>query len=182
LLKLHAEAAEWFHENLVKGKAGAGPRLSEKRGIDRRIAMTGKSVCARQLGCVSAGRRSRLPAPADFAKRIDQARDENRPDGEAYDRFRGRIMFPIHNDVGEVIAFSGRARKEGGAKYLNSPETPLFRRAGPLWSAQNETRPDRSELRDRCEGQLDLITVSKRASPMWSRRKEQLLPKTRRGF
>ena len=45
----------------------------------------------------------------------------------AYDRFRGRIIFPICNDVGEVIAFSGRLLKdaEGAAKYLNSPETPL---------------------------------------------------------
>src|SRR5581483_7276312 len=57
-------------------------------------------------------------------------RDENRLQGDVYDRFRARIMFPICNDIGEVIAFSGRILKEeeGAAKYLNSPETPLFRK------------------------------------------------------
>ncbi len=46
--------------------------------------------------------------------------------GDAYDRFRGRLMFPIWDAKGRVIAFGGRILKEGEPKYLNSPDTPVF--------------------------------------------------------
>ena len=74
------------------------------------------------------------------------------PEGEVYDRFRGRIMFPICNDVGEVIAFSGRVLEKDAetAKYLNSPETPLFRKGRVLFGLHKTKRgADRSGLRDR---------------------------------
>ena len=47
-------------------------------------------------------------------------------DGSHYDRFRGRVMFPIYTLQGKVIAFSGRALGDDTPKYLNSPETPIF--------------------------------------------------------
>ncbi len=69
-------------------------------------------------------------------------RDEERPEGEVYDRFRGRIMFPICNDVGEVIAFSGRLLQSDAkaAKYLNSPETQLFRKGNVLFGLHKTKR------------------------------------------
>jgi DNA primase len=80
----------------------------------------------------------------------------------SYDRFRGRIMFPIHNDVGEVIAFSGRLLKdeEGAGKYLNSPETPLFRKGSVLFGL-DKTKRALIEANSAivCEGQLDLISL-----------------------
>ncbi|MBA2241497.1 MAG: toprim domain-containing protein, partial [Chthoniobacterales bacterium] len=91
-----------------------------------------------------------------------KARDENRPDGEVYDRFRGRIMFPICNDVGEVIAFSGRilSTERETAKYLNSPETPLFRKGGVLFGLHKSKRAlIEANSAIVCEGQLDLITL-----------------------
>src|SRR6202011_1939049 len=52
-----------------------------------------------------------------------------------YDRFRDRVMFPISDWRGRVIAFGGRAlEKEVAAKYLNSPETPLFHKGGTLYN------------------------------------------------
>ncbi len=57
--------------------------------------------------------------------------------GKRYDRFRDRIMFPIHDLKGQVIGFGGRvltsARDEDGPKYLNSPETPLFQKGTELY-------------------------------------------------
>lgn len=51
-----------------------------------------------------------------------------RDDGQMVDRFRNRIMFPITNDRGQIIAFSGRLfDRDDGPKYLNSPETPVFK-------------------------------------------------------
>ncbi|MDR1853503.1 MAG: DNA primase [Azoarcus sp.] len=53
--------------------------------------------------------------------------------GERYDRFRNRIMFPIHDRRGRVIAFGGRVLDAGEPKYLNSPETPLFEKGRELY-------------------------------------------------
>jgi DNA primase len=165
LLQLHAEATEWFHENLVKNKAGAPARdYLKKRGIDRRIAgdwqigFAPESWDAFLTWAIDRGYRR----PQILQSGLIKPRDENRPDGEAYDRFRGRIMFPIHNDVGEVIAFSGRVleKETEGAKYLNSPETPLFRKGRVLFGLHKTKRGlIEANCAIVCEGQLDLITV-----------------------
>jgi DNA primase len=81
----------------------------------------------------------------------------------SYDRFRGRIMFPIHDyRTGEIIAFSGRLLKdaEGAAKYLNSPETPLFRKGSVLFGLHKTKRAlIEANCAVVCEGQLDLISL-----------------------
>ena len=56
-----------------------------------------------------------------------------REDGSRYDRFRERIMFPIRNRKGQIIAFGGRVLGQGEPKYLNSPETPLFEKGRELY-------------------------------------------------
>ncbi|MEN3368796.1 MAG: primase [Verrucomicrobiota bacterium] len=165
LLQLHAEAAEWFHENLVKAKIGAPAReYLKKRGIDRRIAddwqlgFAPESWDAFLSWALERGYRR----PQILQSGLIKPRDENRPDGDAYDRFRGRIMFPIHNDVGEVIAFSGRVleKEAEGAKYLNSPETPLFRKGRVLFGLHKTKRGlIEANCAIVCEGQLDLITL-----------------------
>src|SRR6202171_6130785 len=165
LLQLHLEATEWFHENLVKGKMGGPARdYLKKRGIDRRIAddwqigFAPDSWDALLTWALDRGYRR----PQILQSGLIKPRDENRPDGEVYDRFRGRIMFPIHNDVGEVIAFSGRVleKEAEGAKYLNSPETPLFQK-GKILFGLHKTKRGLIEANCAivCEGQLDLITV-----------------------
>ncbi len=165
LLKLHAEAAEWFHENLVKRELGASAReYLKKRGIDRGVAANW------QIGFAPESWDATLKWALDGGYRRQQIlqsglvklRDEDRAEGEVYDRFRGRIMFPICNDVGEVIAFSGRVLKNDaeGAKYLNSPETPLFRKGNILFGL-HKTKRALIEAGSAiiCEGQLDLITL-----------------------
>ena len=165
LLQLHAEAAEWFHENLVKQKIGAPAReYLKKRGIDRRIANDWQLGFAPESwdACMTWALERGYRRPQILQSGLIKPRDEDRPDGEAYDRFRGRIMFPIHNDVGEVIAFSGRVleKEAEGAKYLNSPETPLFRKGNVLFGL-HKTKRGLIEANSAivCEGQLDLITV-----------------------
>ena len=77
-----------------------------------------------------------------------------------YDRFRGRLMFPICDEQGRVIAFSGRILQgdEKTAKYVNSPETPIFTKGKVFYGLDKTKRP----ILDAgfvviCEGQLDLI-------------------------
>ncbi len=80
--------------------------------------------------------------------------------GYLYDRFRGRLMFPICDEQGRVIAFSGRVLKPDAkeAKYVNSPETPIFKKGQTFYGLDKSKRA----LLDArvaivCEGQLDLI-------------------------
>ena len=165
LLKLHAEAAEWFQENLLKKEVGASARnYLKQRGIDRKIAANW------QIGYAPDSWDAFLKWALDRGYRRGQIvqsglvklRDESRTDGEVYDRFRNRIMFPICNDVGEVIAFSGRILEKDveTAKYLNSPDTPLFRKGNVLFGLHKTKRAlIEANCAIVCEGQLDLITL-----------------------
>lgn len=165
LLQLHAEAAEWFHENLLKREWAKPARdYLKKRGIDRNVAANWQiGFAPDSWDAFLNWAKERGYRRAEIAQSgLVKPRDEERPDGEVYDRFRGRIMFPICNDVGEVIAFSGRVLGSDAetAKYLNSPETPLFRKGNVLFGLHKTKRA----LIDAgsaivCEGQLDLITL-----------------------
>src|SRR5437764_4067844 len=165
LLQLHAEAAEWFHENLVKAKIGAPAREYLKgRGIDRRIAkdwqigFAPESWDAFLNWALERGYQQRVLLESGLVTR----RDDSPGESKGYDRFRNRIMFPIHNDVGEVIAFSGRIldKEAEAAKYVNSPETPLFRKGRVLFGLHKTKRGlIEADCAIVCEGQLDLITL-----------------------
>ncbi len=165
LLQLHAEAAEWFHENLMKGKIGKPAReYLKNRGIDGRVAKDWQIGFAPDSwdACLTWAIERGYRRPQILQSGLIKPRDEDRPAGEAYDRFRARIMFPIHNDVGEVIAFSGRVleKEAEGAKYLNSPETALFRKGRVLFGLHKTKRGlIEANCAIVCEGQLDLITL-----------------------
>jgi DNA primase len=166
LLKLHAEAAEWFHENLIKKEIGEPARkYLKQRGI------TGEIAKRWQLGYApdewdafggwarAQGYDTRELITGGLLKTKDENDTHRRQ--SAYDRFRDRIMFPICNDIGEVIAFSGRLLKDqvGAAKYLNSPETPLFRKGNVLFGLHKSKRAlIEANCAIVCEGQLDLIS------------------------
>src|SRR5437762_9292057 len=163
LLQLHGEAAEWFHENLVKKKAGEPAReYLRGRGIDKRIAkdwqigFAPESWDAFLSWALERGYQQRLLLESGVVTRREEG------ENKAYDRFRNRIMFPIHNDVGEVIAFSGRIldQEAEAAKYVNSPETPLFRKGRVLFGLHKTKRGlIEADCAIVCEGQLDLITL-----------------------
>lgn len=162
LLELHKLAADWFHANLRRSPAGAAARdYLKSRAINSDIAKNW------HLG-YAPDSRDALLQHARAAKFKDH---ELRASGLFHggedkplaDRFRQRLMFPIRNDYGEVIAFSGRVLppSEDPAKYVNSPETPLFSKGRALYGLDKARRP----LADAgvaivCEGQLDLIRVS----------------------
>src|SRR5437867_3004895 len=167
LLKLHAEAAGWFHENLIKKEIGEPARkYLKQRGI------TGEIAKRWQLGYApdewdafggwarAQGYDTRELITGGLLKTKDENETHRRQ--SAYDRFRDRIMFPICNDIGEVIAFSGRLLKdeEGAAKYLNSPETPLFRKGNVLFGLHKTKRAlIEADCAIVCEGQIDLISL-----------------------
>src|SRR5580692_9662667 len=82
--------------------------------------------------------------------------------GGYYDRFRNRLMFPIHNEKGQIIAFGGRAlAADENPKYLNSPETPIYRKSYTLYNLHRAKDAIRKEQRAiLVEGYMDAIGVS----------------------
>jgi len=83
-----------------------------------------------------------------------------------YDRFRERVMFPIRNVKGEVIAFGGRILDQGEPKYLNSPETPIFSKGRELYGLFEA----RQGLRDKgyvlvTEGYMDVVALAQLGFP-----------------
>ena len=179
LLKLHAEAAQRFHENLIKREVGKAAReYLRSRGITAEIAKRWQlGYAPDEWDAFGSWARTRGYDVRDLiASGLVKVKDDSdstrsqwsvSAQGTAhatasYDRFRGRIMFPICNDVGEVIAFSGRLLqdKEGAAKYLNSPETALFRKGSVLFGLDKSKRAlIEADCVVVCEGQLDLISL-----------------------
>ncbi len=171
LLALHAEAAAWFHENLLKAPAAQDARAYlTSRGISTEIARSW------QLGYAPESRDALLDylhGKQFSAEEITQAglvsaREDGRDQSSAtpiqrlFPRFRGRVMFPIRNDYGEVIAFSGRVLDPDAktAKYLNSPETPLFTKGRVLYGLDKSKRAlIEANTAIVCEGQIDLISA-----------------------
>ena len=68
-----------------------------------------------------------------------------RDDGQVSARFRGRLLFPIHDVRGRVVGFGGRLLTEGEPKYLNSPETPIFHKGKQLYNLHQAKGPIRKE-------------------------------------
>ena len=82
-------------------------------------------------------------------------------DGKRYDRFRDRIVFPIHDTRGRVIGFGGRVLGDDKPKYLNSPETPLFHKGRELYGLY-EARKANSKLQRLLvvEGYMDVVALA----------------------
>ena len=89
-------------------------------------------------------------------------------DGAMYDRFRGRVMLPIHDARGRVIAFGGRIldKREGVAKYLNSPDTPLFDKGRTLYNLHRAAPASRQSGRVIVvEGYMDVVALAQAGFP-----------------
>jgi DNA primase len=169
LLSLHAETADWFHQQLLKSRAAQVARDYLKgRGINIEIARSWKlgyapdSWDAFGPWALSQGYSRHELAQSGLVKLRENDPDAEPDQSHFYDAFRGRVMFPICNDNGEVIAFSGRVLQADAkaAKYVNSPETALFTKGSILFGLHRSKRA----LIDKksaivCEGQLDLITA-----------------------
>ena len=132
LLKAHEVAAAWFREQLA-GPAGAPARRQLK---DRDVSA--ETIELLGIGYAPASRdglKTRLMKEG-FAQAvlIRSGLVVQRDEGTTVDRFRNRMMVPIHRDNGAIVAFGGRAMDAGQQpKYLNSPETPIYVKGRTLY-------------------------------------------------
>lgn len=150
-------AAAWFSEQL-ESLAGAEARAYlEARGVT--------AATARQFGIgLAPDSRGKLrSALAHFgdAALIEAGLLISVDDKEPYDRFRGRLMIPIRDPRGRVIAFGGRILGAGEPKYLNSPDTPLFDKGRTLYNLDKAAAAARQSGRIIVvEGYMDVIALA----------------------
>ena len=162
LIEMHREAAALFARQLHEGPEGkVALAYLEDRGLDRQTmarfglgyALSSGDALLRQL-------KSKYPEALLEASGL-VSRDQS-GSGRLYDRFRRRIMFPIANDSGKIVAFGGRAMGDDMPKYMNSPETPIYSKSNLLYHldrAKEALRQDNSAIL--VEGYMDAIAVAR---------------------
>ncbi len=161
LYQLHELLAGWYRENLRNGTAA--PAVSSyfaTRGIPEEFAQR-FLIGASPDSWDSAIRLARQKGFTDKELQLSGIVSEKEGSDHFYDRFRNRLMFPIWNQQGRVVAFSARSieKDPGGWKYVNSPETPVFKKSRTLYALHiaKKSIPERGAIL--CEGQLDVIAM-----------------------
>jgi DNA primase len=159
LFSAMAVAQEWFATRLREGRdADQARRYLESRELALPVAA--------ELGLGYA------PSDKSFLEAMKQLGIEEpvlleaglmvkREDGSTGPRFRGRLLFPIHDLRGRVVALGGRLLGPGEPKYLNSPETPIFHKGGTLYhlhQARNAIRKEGTAIL--VEGYFDVIRLA----------------------
>jgi DNA primase len=180
LLDLNETACQWFQEQLRKPEAAAAREYLKTRGLDQKAIELFRIGYAPESGFLL---RDRLKGEADedalresglfsWKENADDRRQtpDDRQSHQAaaakaaiYSKFRNRIMFPICNESGRVIAFTGRTLatdEKAGPKYLNSPETAIYTKSHVLYNLHLAKEWVRKfEYVILVEGQMDCISV-----------------------
>jgi DNA primase len=160
LVELHREAAAFFVQQLNATQEG---RAAKAYLLDR--GLDSEAMARFGIGFAPSGGEALLRA---FKQKYPEkalevsglfSRDQN---GRLFDRFRRRVMFPIANDSGKIVAFGGRALGDDLPKYLNSPETPIYTKSNILYHLDRA----KEALRQRdfavlVEGYMDAIAVAR---------------------
>ncbi|MBM3556781.1 MAG: DNA primase, partial [Alphaproteobacteria bacterium] len=159
LLDANEAAAKWFEEQLATPAAEEARKYLAGRGLPRaalkrfRLGYAPESRNALKGALLAQGIDEALQIEAGLLVKPEEG-------GLAYDRFRGRITFPIADRQGRIVAFGARALGDQQPKYLNSPETPLFSKGRQLYNLG----PARAAARQGlplivAEGYMDVIAL-----------------------
>jgi DNA primase len=166
LFKINQEAARFYRQCLLERPEGEIARrylaeraLTERAGEDFMIGYAPDKWDA-LLKWAERKFKSALLEQAGLAVPSATQKDSRSQEPHRYDRFRNRLMFPIRDEQGRVIGFSGRslASDDRGAKYVNTPETPVFQKSRVLYALDRARRAiaDTGQVII-CEGQIDVI-------------------------
>jgi DNA primase len=164
LLDAHEAACSWFQEQLRKPDASLAREYLSSRGLNEKVISEFRIGFAPDTGfALRVFLRGKFSDDALEASGLLKCKDEHYNPNTAYSRFRNRIMFPICNEQGKVIAFTGRVLPGGDdkiAKYLNSPETPIYSKSHVLFNLDKaKTAIRENKFAILVEGQMDCISV-----------------------
>jgi DNA primase len=160
LFQMHELAQENFRANLRSPSGEIARAYLAKRGVSQETAEHFGLGYSERSGRALARLFDQRGFPAAQIEESGLVR--KRDDGSFYDNFRNRLMFPIHSESGKIIAFGGRAlAADDNPKYLNSPETPIYKKSHVLYNLHRAKEAIRKD--DRVilvEGYMDAIGVT----------------------
>ncbi|MBW2609785.1 MAG: DNA primase [Deltaproteobacteria bacterium] len=161
LFKINRTAAEYFHYILTESEKGrSGRAYLDKRSVDKEI------IQEFMLGYAP----EEWDGLTNFLKRkkkdMDKAAQAGliiaKKNGGYYDRFRGRVIFPIFNLRKQIVGFGGRVLDDSLPKYLNTPETPVFRKGELLYGLHSGYKSIRESRRAVIvEGYTDVLALKR---------------------
>jgi DNA primase len=160
LFDIHVIASNLFQASLRAPQGAEARAYLDRRGVSQELIDTFELGFSEPSGQALVRRLAQERFTPEQLEASGVVR--KREDGSGYfDAFRGRLMFPIHNESGKVIAFGGRAMRDGDQpKYLNSPETPIYKKTSVLYNLHRARdgmrRSNRAVL---VEGYMDVIGV-----------------------
>jgi DNA primase len=160
LVEMHREAAAFFARQLQGAQEGkVAAAYLEDRGLDREaMARFGLGFAPSSGDALLRHLKTKYPEKLLETSGLF-SRDQS---GRLYDRFRRRIMFPIANDAGKIIAFGGRAMGDDMPKYMNSPETPVYTKSSVLYHLDRAKEALRqNDFAILVEGYMDAIAVAR---------------------
>ncbi len=159
LVEVHEHAARFFLEQLNDTREGKLTRdYLHDRGLTDEIIKAFGIGYAPGAGDALVRRLKQVGYAQELIEASGLANKDER--GTVYDRFRRRVMFPIHSESARLVAFGGRAMGDEMPKYLNSPETPIYQKSRVLYNLQRAKDAIRKEnFAVMVEGYLDCIAA-----------------------
>ncbi len=158
ILEINRETARFFHDRLHTSEGQKGLDYLHDRGLsDRTIRHFGLGWAPDQWGKLTDHLTAMGYRREDM---VAAAVSVNGKNNSCYDMFRGRVMFPIIDLRGSVIGFGGRTLGDRGPKYLNTPDTQVFKKSRNLFALNFAKASKRGEL-ILCEGYMDVIALHK---------------------
>ena len=160
LVEMHREAAAFFARQLHEsGEGKVASAYLEDRGLNR------EATTRFGLGYApSAGDALLRHLKSKYPEKLLEVSGlfSREQSGRLYDRFRRRVMFPIANEAGKIIAFGGRAMGDDMPKYMNSPETPIYSKSNVLYHVDRAKEALRqNDFAVLVEGYMDAIAVAR---------------------
>ena len=159
VLEMNREAAKFFHHMLMKSEEGAvGREYFAKRKLSgATVKHFGLGYAPNSYDSLKKHLRSKGFTDEEMvAGYLCQRSRKN--EANTYDCFRGRVMFPIIDVSGNVVAFGGRVLDDSQPKYLNSSDTPAFKKSRNLF-ALNYAKNKKEDYFILCEGYMDVIAL-----------------------
>ncbi len=156
VLALNKDAARWFYQNLSRPEGRAAAAYLEKRRISRKTAMDfGLGASLDGWDCLMNAMLDKGYTKTELLAAGLAVRNQK---GRLYDKFRNRLMFPVIDVRGDVVAFGGRVLDKGEPKYMNTTETIAYSKRRNLYGINLAKKTKRSNF-ILCEGNIDVITL-----------------------
>ncbi len=156
ILALNRDAARWFYQNLSRPEGAAAAEYLVKRRIQRKTAMNfGLGAAPNSWNSLMDAMTEKGYSKAELLAAGLIVKNDK---GRFYDKFRGRLIFPVIDVRGDIVAFGGRVLDQSEPKYMNTTETIVYSKRRNLYGINLAKKTKRPNF-ILCEGNIDVITL-----------------------